>query len=161
MNEPRGKSEVNDELPGQTRIAGPGRTALSSRPPRAALGHSRRVRRGNRLRPEVRYSAAPRSDPTASADSTSASRALWGGGPGSAGERVDGGQRNLRQAPGAIPARADPRTRAARPPQSVRHGPAAGAVTQPSDGGSIAKAVAPATWIDDHQTRPVAQAAHS
>src|SRR6266536_2321927 len=46
------------------------------------------------------------------------------------------------------------------PTQSARHGPAAGAVTQPSDGGSIAKAVPPATRIDDHQTRSVAQAAH-
>ena len=37
----------------------------------------------------------------------------------------------------------------------------ASAVTQPSDGGSAAQAVAPATRSDDHQARPVAQAAHS
>ena len=36
MSEPRGKSEVNDEFPRQTRVAGPGRAALSSRQARAS-----------------------------------------------------------------------------------------------------------------------------
>ena len=34
-------------------------------------------------------------DSPSPADPTSASRALWGGSPGSTGERVDGGQRDL------------------------------------------------------------------
>jgi len=53
-----------------------------------------------------------------------------------------------------------PHTRTAWAPESVRRGPPASAVAQPGDGGSIAEAAAPATQVDDHQTRPFAQAAH-
>ena len=51
---------------------------------------------------------------------------LWSSGSGSAGERVDGREWHLWQAPGAVPARTDPHPRTARPPESVRRGPPAG-----------------------------------
>src|SRR5688572_30280328 len=56
-SEPRGKSEVFDELPWQTRVVDAGSAALWQCSARATLDHPGRVRGGHRLRAEVRDSS--------------------------------------------------------------------------------------------------------